>query len=101
MIIENKEKKILNDALGRLRKNTGLIAEVVEFEGKALNVDYYHDAIVKIQWNDLEFYFAVEIKNMITRAILGAVLQKLNLFKQKGMIIAKYINPKIWIYSII
>ena len=31
MIIETKEKKILNDALGELRKNTGLVVEIVDF----------------------------------------------------------------------
>lgn len=97
MNIESKEKRILNDALGELRKNTGLVVDVVEFEGRALNVEYYHDAIVKIQWNDLEYYFAVEIKNILTRAILGIAVQQLTLFKlkQKGMLVAKYINPRI------
>ncbi|MGB3863334.1 MAG: type IV toxin-antitoxin system AbiEi family antitoxin [Candidatus Aminicenantaceae bacterium] len=95
MIIESKEKKILNDALGEFRKNTGLVVDVVEFEDRALNVVYYHDAIVKIQWNDLDNYFAVEIKNIVTRAILGVAVKQLNLFQQKGMLVAKYINPRI------
>jgi len=95
MIIESKEKKILNDALGEFRRNTRLVAEVVEFEGKALDAEYYHDAVVKIQWNDLDYYFAVEIKNIVTRAIIGVAVQQLNLFRQKGMLVAKYVNPKI------
>jgi len=95
MIIENKEKKILNDALGEFRKNTGFVVDVVEFGGRALNVEYYHDAIVKVQWNDLDYYFAVEIKNIVTRAILGVAVKQLNLFQQKGMLVAKYINPRI------
>jgi len=81
MIIENKEKKILNDALDEFRKNTGFVVDVVEFEGRALNVKYYHDAIVKVQWNDLDYYFAVEIKNIVTRAILGVAVKQLNLFQ--------------------
>jgi len=95
MIIESKEKKILNDALGEFRKNTGLIVEVIEFEGKALKVEYHHDAIIKIKWNDLDYYFAVEIKNIVTRAILGVAVQQFNLFKEKGILVAKYINPQI------
>lgn len=95
MIIENKEKKILNDALDEFRKNTGFVVDVVEFEGRALNVEYYHDAIVKVQWDDLDYYFAVEIKNIVTRAILGVAVKQLNLFQQKGMLVAKYINPRI------
>ena len=95
MIIESKEKKILNDALGEFRKNTGLVADVIEFEGRALDAKYYHDAVVKIQWNDLDYYFAVEIKNIVTRAIIGVAVQQLNLFHQKGMLVAKYVNPQI------
>lgn len=95
MIIEGKEKKILNDALGEFRKNTGLIVDVVEFEGRTFDVKYRHDAIIKIQWDDLDYYFAAEIKNIVTRAILGVAVQQLNQFKQKGMLVAKYINPRI------
>jgi len=100
MIIESKEKKILNDALGELRKNTGLVVEVIDFEVKVLDKamgEYYQDAIVKIQWNDLEYHFVVEIKNTVTRAILGVAIHQLNRMKlkEKGMLVAKYINPKI------
>jgi hypothetical protein len=91
----------LNDALGELRKNTGLVAEVVDFEVKALDeardVVYRQDAIIKIQWDDLEYHFVVEIKNTVTRAILGVAIQQLNRvkLKEKGMLVAKYINPQI------
>lgn len=95
MIIESKEKKILNDALGEFRKNTELDVDVVEFEGRGLNEEYYHDAVIKIQWKDLDYYFAVEIKNIVTRAILGVAVHQLNLLQQKRMLVAKYINPQI------
>jgi hypothetical protein len=95
MINESKEKKILNDALGEFRKNTGLIVDVVEFEGRTLDVKYRHDAIIKIKWDDLDYYFAAEIKNIVTRAILGVAVQQLNQFQKKGMLVAKYINPRI------
>lgn len=95
MFIEGKEKKILNDALGELRKNTGLVVNVVEFEGRELETGHYHDARVKMQWNDIEYYFVVEIKNIVTRAILGIAGRQINQFQQKGMLVAKYINPRI------
>ncbi len=101
MIFESKEKDILNDALGELRKNTGLVAEVVDFEVKVLDkakdVVYRQDAIIKIQWDDLDYHFVVEIKNTVTRAVLGVAIQQLNRIKlkEKGMLVAKYINPKI------
>jgi hypothetical protein len=95
MINEGKEKKILNDALGEFRKNTGLAADVVEFEGRGLDEKYRHDAIIKIQWDDVDYYFAAEVKNIVTRAIMGVAVHQLHLFQQKGMLIAKYINPRI------
>lgn len=95
MIIESKEKIILNDALGEFRKNTGLAVDVVEFEGRTIDEKYRHDAIIKIQWDDLDNYFAAEIKNNVTRAILGVAVQQLNQFEQKGILVAKYINPRI------
>lgn len=95
MINENKEKRILNDALGEFRKNTGLAVDVVEFEGKGLDVKYRHDAIIKIKWNDLDCYFAAEVTNIVTRAKMGFVVHQLCQFQQKGMLVAKYINPRI------
>lgn len=95
MINERKEKEILNEALGEFRKKTGITVDIVEFEGRGLDVKDGHDAIIKIQWSDLDFYFAVEVKNIVTRAILGIALNQLFLFQKKGMIVAKYINPRI------
>jgi len=95
MINESKEIKILNDALGEFRKNTGIAVDVVEFEGRGLDVNYRHDAIIKIQWDDLDYYFAAEVKNIVTRAILGVAVHQLHQFQQKGILVAKYINPRI------
>lgn len=99
MAIEKIKQNILKDALSKLRENTGLVAEVVDFEvgalDQAVDGEHYQDAVIKIQWNDQEYQFVVEIKNIITRAILGVTVHQFNRMrlKEKGMLIAKYVNP--------
>jgi hypothetical protein len=43
----------------------------------------------------LDYFFAVEVKNIITRTTLGGAIQKFHLFKEKGMLVARYITPQI------
>jgi hypothetical protein len=95
MHFESKEKIILNDAIAEFRKNTGLVLDIVEFEDKALDVKYRHDAIINIKWNNLDYYFAVEIKKILTRTALGVAVQQLNLHQKKGLLVARYVTPQI------
>jgi len=88
------EKEILNEALQKFRENTGLTVEIIEIEARAINGRHIHDAIIKIKWKDLDYFFAVEIKNIIARATLGGAIQKFHLFKEKGMLVARYITPQ-------
>lgn len=88
-------KDILDRALQKFRENTGLTAEIIEMAARATNAGYIHDAIIKIKWKDLNYFFAVEVKNIITRATLGGAIQQFHLFKEKGMLVARYIPPQI------
>ncbi|MEA2006141.1 MAG: type IV toxin-antitoxin system AbiEi family antitoxin [Acidobacteriota bacterium] len=92
---EIKEKEILNEALRKFNENTGLTVEIIEIEPRAVNVGCIHDALIKIKWQDLDYFFAVKVKNNITRAALGGTIQQLHLFKEKGMLVTRYINPQI------
>lgn len=83
-------KKILGEALDKFRKNTGLN---IEIEPNLHRADKLQGIRIRIVWNDLEYFFAVEIKNNITNAMLGGVLQQLNLYNQKGILVTRYINP--------
>ena len=56
------EKEILNGAVQKFRENTGLTAEIIEMAARATNAGYIHDAIIKIKWKDLDYFFAVEVK---------------------------------------
>jgi len=88
------EKEILNEALQKFRENTGLTVEIIEIEARAINAGHIHDAIIKIKWKDLDYFFAVEVRNIIARATLGGAIQKFHLFKEKGMLVARYITPQ-------
>ena len=46
------EKEILNGAVQKFRENTGLTAEIIELEARAINADHIHDAIIKVKWKD-------------------------------------------------
>jgi hypothetical protein len=88
------EKEILNRALQKFRENTELTAEIIEMVPRAANAHYIYDAIIKIKWKDLDYVFAVEVKNIIARATLGGAIQKFHLFQEKGMLVARYITPQ-------
>ena len=90
MIAAENEKNILGEALDMFRKNTGL---KVEIEPELPQLKKLHNMMVRIVWNDMEYPFAVEVRNNLTKPMIGGVLQQLNLFEQKGILVTKYINP--------
>jgi len=92
MKVKNTERDVLHIALEMFRKNTGLTLEI---EPYPLQVTYRPDAVIKIIWQNLKFLFEAEIKNNITRATLGGAVQRLNFFKEKGILITRYITPQI------
>jgi len=92
MKVKNTERDVLHRALEMFRKNTGLTLEI---EPYPLQVTYRPDAVIKIIWQNLKFLFEAEAKNNITRATLGGAVQRLNFFKEKGILIARYITPQI------
>jgi len=92
MNMKNIERDVLHRAIDMFRKNTGL---TVEIEPYPLHATYKPDAVIRIKWQDLEYFFEAEIKNVITRATLGGAVQKLDLFQEKGILIARYITPQI------
>jgi len=92
MKVKNTERDVLHRALEMFRKNTRLTLEI---EPYPLQVTYRPDAVIKIIWQNLKFLFEAEVENNITRATLGGAVQRLNFFKEKGILIARYITPQI------
>ena len=92
MTLENKETVILHKAIEILRKNTGL---TVEIEPNPHYTGYEAEAVIRIVWQDIEYLFDAEIKNVINGATLGVAVRQLELFQRKGMLVARYITPQI------
>ncbi len=88
----NKEKDILHGAIDILRKNTGL---TVEIEPNPVAEDLEPDAVIRITWQDLEYYFDAQIRNVINRTTLGGAVRQLDLFKRKGILVTRYVTPQI------
>jgi len=90
MKTRNKEKKILRRAIERLEQATELTVEVypeVDLQGP--------DEVIRIKWQDMEWYFAVEIKHTFTRAMIGGAVQLMRKFPEKRLLVTRYITPQI------
>ena len=85
-------KKIIEEAIDIFQKTTGL---KVDFHGYDDDEIGYPDALMKVANRDVEFYFAVEVKLRITRAIIGVVVQKFLRFQEKGLLVTRYATPQI------
>jgi hypothetical protein len=94
MNMKNKEIEILNEALEKFRRTTGLTVEVMEFGVRGIQGKFIQDATIKIKWEDINFLFAIEIKNVVNEAILAGVAHQMGQFQQRGLLVAKYINPQ-------
>lgn len=92
MNTKQAEIEILQNALEILKKTTNL---TVDIQPNTFHAAYGPDAVIRIAFQDMECYFAAEVKNMLTRATLGVAVQQLQKFPQKGLLITQYITPQI------
>ena len=79
-------------ALGAFQKATGLNVDIHDYGYDELG---YPDAFMRIAYEDVELDFAVEVKLGINRATIGVVAQEFFNFPEKGLLITRYVNPKI------
>jgi len=89
METKHKEREILQKALEGFHKRTNLNAQV-----QYGNYDF--DAILRIELNEMEWDFAVEVKKRVTPGTLGAFGRQLGIFpqKQKGLLVTWYVTPQ-------
>ena len=87
------EAGILRYALEVFKNTTGIDYELEEIDkgpaGQTL------DALIRLKKDGVEYPYAIEIKARLTNPILGAVIDRVRRFPQKGMIITDYVNPNI------
>jgi hypothetical protein len=92
MKTEQTETDLLQNALDAFTTITGLPAEIRE---KEVNADDGPDALLRIGFQGMEFYFAVEIIPTLTRAAIGGALQQLRKSPRRGILVTQYITPQI------
>lgn len=87
-----KFRKVLEKALDGFQKTTGLEADFHDYDYDDVG---YPDTLIRIAYRDMELYFAVEVKLEITRATIGVLAHEFINFQEKGLLIARYVNPQI------
>ena len=87
----NKRQEILKKALAKFEKVTKITAAgdlKADLQGT--------DAIIRINWQNMEWNFFAEIKPVFTRAMIGGTIQQMmRLLPEKGLLITRYITPQI------
>ena len=89
--MRRKYRKILENAVNVFQKTTNL---EVEFQGYEDRDTGYPDAIMKITHNNVENYFAVEVKLVLTKVEIGLIAKKLMDFEEKGLLVTRYVTPQ-------
>jgi hypothetical protein len=89
METKDTEREILQNALEKLQKTANLNVQV-------LYRDHDFDAILQIGLPEIEWEFAVEVKNRVTPATLGPIVRQLRFFQQeqKGLLVTRYVTPQ-------
>ena len=85
------EKEVLREVLEGLQKTTKLD---VETQHNVIYEPYGPDATIRITWQNMEWYFAAEVKNTLTRAMLGGAIQQLRTYPEKGLLVTRYVTPQ-------
>jgi hypothetical protein len=87
-----REENILQKALDKFQKTTAI---EIEFHTDVYDEPFRPDALIRITHQGLEWYFAVKVKLGVTRAYLGIVTQELMKFREKGLLVTRYVPPPI------
>jgi len=91
MIYENN---LIENALNAFYKNTGIKIEVVQYE-PLIEKNRRADAIVQLDYQDVKREYLVEAKKWLTTQAMGNVVNQINTYPKKGLIITDYVNPNI------
>ncbi len=87
METKDKKREILDKALEGLQKAANLKAQI-----QYGNYDF--DAILRIGLHEMEWDFDAEVKNRVTPATLGVIVQRLRKLPQKRLLVTQYVTPQ-------
>lgn len=91
MKTKHAEMKALQKVLKIFEKTTGLS---VNIEPNTFHATHGPDALIRIALQDMEWHFAAEFKNRLTRATLGVAVQQLRKFSQRGLLVTRYVTSQ-------
>lgn len=89
--MKRKFRQILEKAVDVFRKTTNL---EVEFQGYEYKDRGYPDAIMKITQNNVENYFDIEVKLILTKERIGLIAQQFMKYEEKGLLVTRYVTPQ-------
>ncbi len=87
-----REENILQKALDKFQKT---IAIEIEFHTDVYDEPFRPDALIRINNQGLEWYFAGIVKLGVTRANIGILAQELMKFREKGLLVTRYVPPPV------
>jgi hypothetical protein len=87
-----REENILQKALEKFQKTTAI---EIEFHKDVYNEPLRPDVLIRITHHGLEWYFAGNVKLGVTRANIGILAQELMKFREKGLLITRYVPPPV------
>lgn len=92
MNMEKKIENIIEEALRKFEETTDLKAYL---QADYLAKTRYPDGLIQIVHQNMEWYFAVEVKTTMTRATVG--IKQLDLFNhdEEMLLVTKYVTPPI------
>lgn len=91
MKAENRKTELMKNAAARLQETLGA---PVEFVPDACPGRLRADAMIRLRWQKQALDFAVEIKERLTLAALGAVILRIKAGAEKKLLVAGYVNPR-------
>lgn len=94
MYTKKTEIKVLQNALEAFEKTTELTAEL-ELGELTFDAARHADALIRIIWQDMEWYFVAEVKNTLTRATLGGAVHQLHKLPEKGLLVTTHVTPQL------
>jgi hypothetical protein len=87
-----REENILQKALYKFQKTTAI---EIEFHTDVYDEPFRPDALIRISHYGREWYFASIVKLGVTRANIGILAQELMKFREKGLLVTRYVPPPI------
>jgi len=92
---ELTETEVLQKALEMLKRRTGLIAEAGVQPRPPKGTLHEPDAKIRLALRGMEWNLAAEVKRNLTRATLGANVYQMRKFREKVVLVTRYITPQI------